>query len=70
MSSSPAAQLQSSGSDSEGSGQACEQSIVIPNRFITIADSFEKKEHSWFVTSQIPTDLSIQVQDVTFTVHK
>ncbi|KAL9461967.1 hypothetical protein AB3S75_000035 [Citrus x aurantiifolia] len=70
MSSPPAAQLQSSGSDSEGSGQACEQSIVIPNRFITIADSFEKKEHSWFVTSQIPTDLSIQVQDVTFTVHK
>ncbi|KAH9718698.1 BTB/POZ domain-containing protein DOT3 [Citrus sinensis] len=70
MSSPPEAQLQSSGSDSEGSGQACEQSIVIPNRFITIADSFEKKEHSWFVTSQIPTDLSIQVQDVTFTVHK
>ncbi|XP_031285006.1 BTB/POZ domain-containing protein DOT3-like [Pistacia vera] len=68
-SSSSAIQLRSPGSDSDCPAQAYEQSIVIPNRFI-IADSIEKKEHSWFVSSQIPTDLSIQVQDVTFNVHK
>ncbi|KAL5753534.1 hypothetical protein ACOSP7_021754 [Xanthoceras sorbifolium] len=66
----PTARSRSPGSDSDGTDPAYEQSIVIPNRLITIADSFEKKEHSWFVTSQIPTDLLIQVQDVTFNVHK
>ncbi|XP_021651695.2 BTB/POZ domain-containing protein DOT3 isoform X2 [Hevea brasiliensis] len=46
------------------------QSIIVPKKAISIADSFEEKEPSWFVTGQIPTDLSIQVQDITFTVHK
>ncbi|XP_021826254.1 BTB/POZ domain-containing protein DOT3 isoform X1 [Prunus avium] len=46
------------------------QSIVIPSKHITIANSFEKKEHSWFITSHVPTDLTIEVQDVTFNVHK
>ncbi|KAK4840585.1 hypothetical protein QYF36_013043 [Acer negundo] len=66
----PAAPLRSPRSESNGTDPAYEQSIVIPNRLITIADTFDKKEHSRFVTSQIPTDLSIQVQDVTFNVHK
>ncbi|CAL9001653.1 unnamed protein product [Prunus brigantina] len=54
-------------SDYEGTQR---QSIVIPSKHITIANSFEKKEHSWFITSHVPTDLTIQVQDVTFNVHK
>ncbi|KAA8530857.1 hypothetical protein F0562_005519 [Nyssa sinensis] len=58
------------GSDSDGTDQVCNQSIVIPAKLVAIADSFEKREHSWFATSQIPTDLSIQVQDITFNVHK
>ncbi|CBI41104.3 unnamed protein product, partial [Vitis vinifera] len=41
-----------------------------PSKLVTIADSLEKKEHSWFVTSQVPTDLTIQVQDITFYAHK
>ncbi|XP_051140780.1 BTB/POZ domain-containing protein DOT3 isoform X2 [Andrographis paniculata] len=43
---------------------------VVPAKFIATADAFEKKEHSWFALSQIPTDLSIQVEDITFHVHK
>ncbi|KAG6767326.1 hypothetical protein POTOM_028525 [Populus tomentosa] len=63
-------QSQSSESDSDGTDQAHNQSIVVPTTVIAIADSFQKKDNSWVVTSQIATDLSIQVQDVTFTVHK
>ncbi|KAE9466198.1 hypothetical protein C3L33_01899, partial [Rhododendron williamsianum] len=59
------AQLQSPGSDSDGTYQVHNQSIVVPANLI-----FEKNEHSWFASSQIPTDLSIQVQDITFHVHK
>ncbi|KAF7134607.1 hypothetical protein RHSIM_Rhsim08G0010600 [Rhododendron simsii] len=61
----PMAQLQSPGSDSDGTYQVHNQSVVVPANLI-----FEKKEHSWFASSQIPTDLSIQVQDITFHVHK
>ncbi|XP_059624278.1 BTB/POZ domain-containing protein DOT3 [Cornus florida] len=64
------AQLQSPESDFDGTNSVQNQSIAIPAKFIAIADSFEKKEHSWFATSQIPTDLSILVQDITFNVHK
>ncbi|KAI8540795.1 hypothetical protein RHMOL_Rhmol08G0012800 [Rhododendron molle] len=59
------AKLQSPGSDSDGTYQVHNQSIVVPANLV-----FEKKEHSWFASSQIPTDLSIQVQDITFHVHK
>ncbi|XVF17247.1 hypothetical protein REPUB_Repub10bG0103400 [Reevesia pubescens] len=59
------------GSDADGSDhQAYNQSIIIPNKLITADDSFERKELSWFATSQIPTDLAIQVQGVIFNVHK
>lgn len=57
------AQHLSPGSDSGGNNQNYDQSIIVPN-------NFRKKELSWCSTSQIPTDLSIQVQDVTFNVHK
>ncbi|XP_058006309.1 BTB/POZ domain-containing protein DOT3 isoform X2 [Hevea brasiliensis] len=65
----PVARPHSSESDSD-IDQLYDQSIIVPTKVIAMADSFQKKEHSWFVTSPIPTDLSIQVQDITFTVHK
>ncbi|MBA0793949.1 hypothetical protein Gohar_018325 [Gossypium harknessii] len=59
------------GSDADGTDhQPDDQSIVVPNKLILAADSFERKELSWFATTQIPTDLAIQVQDVIFNVHK
>ncbi|KAL8476174.1 hypothetical protein ACS0TY_028729 [Phlomoides rotata] len=63
---------QSPVSDSGGIDEEEEedQRIVVLDTFIATADGFEKKEHSWFALSQIPTDLSIQVQDITFYVHK
>ncbi|KAK4608237.1 hypothetical protein RGQ29_001867 [Quercus rubra] len=61
---------QSPGSDSDGIDQVHDQRIVIPTKFISIADYLEKREHSRFITSQIPTDLSIQVQEITFNVYK
>ncbi|XVF15187.1 hypothetical protein REPUB_Repub09cG0128900 [Reevesia pubescens] len=58
-------------SDADGTDhQAYDQSIIIPNKLITVVDSFERKVLSWFATSQIPTDLAIQVQEVIFNVHK
>ncbi|EEF31124.1 Root phototropism protein, putative [Ricinus communis] len=62
----------SSESDSDGVDQdhGHDKSIIIPTKVVATTDIFEKKEDSWFVTSQIPTDLSVQVQDITFTVHK
>nr|GMD51597.1 BTB/POZ domain-containing protein DOT3 [Ipomoea batatas] len=57
-------------SESFGSESDPAQSILFPPKFITTADSFERREQSWYANCQIPTDLSIQVQDVTFHVHK
>ncbi|XP_028755159.1 BTB/POZ domain-containing protein DOT3-like isoform X1 [Neltuma alba] len=54
---------------SNGPDQLPDKSIVLPNKVITIADSF-KNEHSWFITPQIPSDLSIEVQETTYNVHK
>ncbi|XP_052197717.1 BTB/POZ domain-containing protein DOT3-like isoform X2 [Diospyros lotus] len=62
---------QSSGNDLDGVNQVHNQRIVVPASLISPADDYGKKEnYSWFATSQIPTDLSIQLQDVTFQVHK
>ena len=33
--------------DSDGSDKVSDKSIVVPNKFIAIADSF-KGEHSWY----------------------
>ncbi|KAK7318610.1 hypothetical protein RJT34_03313 [Clitoria ternatea] len=49
--------------------QVSDKSIVIPNKLITVADSF-RGEHSWFIAPQIPTDFSIQVEETTYNVHK
>ncbi|XP_077224487.1 phototropic-responsive NPH3 family protein isoform X2 [Tasmannia lanceolata] len=64
----------STNSDSDNGGGAGnsvhDQCIVVPTKFAPITESIEKKERSWLVTSQIPTDLTIQIQDITFYVHK
>ncbi|KZV50740.1 hypothetical protein F511_25053 [Dorcoceras hygrometricum] len=54
-------------SDSDGRYMIESHSIVVP---AAAADGFEKREQSWFAMSQIPTDLSILVQDITFHVHQ
>ncbi|XP_020233281.1 BTB/POZ domain-containing protein DOT3 isoform X1 [Cajanus cajan] len=62
---------QDSRSHSDRSDQVSDKSIVIPNKLITIADSFKgEHSHSWFIAPQIPTDFSIQVQETTYDVHK
>ncbi|KAL5982181.1 hypothetical protein ACLOJK_016251 [Asimina triloba] len=50
--------------------RADDHRIVIPTKLVSIAEAFEKKERSWFVTSSIPSDLTVQIQDITFYVHK
>ncbi|KAK6923762.1 NPH3 domain [Dillenia turbinata] len=66
----PMDRVHSRESDYDDIRQARDQSLDLPTRLITVVDAFEKKEHSWFVTSDVPTDLSVQVQDITFYVHK
>ncbi|XP_022990983.1 BTB/POZ domain-containing protein DOT3-like [Cucurbita maxima] len=50
--------------------QVHDQRIVIPNQFITGEDCINRKDQAWFITTQFPTDLIVQVQDITFNVHK
>ncbi|KAG6577301.1 BTB/POZ domain-containing protein DOT3, partial [Cucurbita argyrosperma subsp. sororia] len=57
-------------SDSEGAEQVHDKRIVIPNKLIIEADCINNKDEAWFITTKIPTDLRIQVQEVTFNVHK
>lgn len=45
-------QSQSSESDSDGTDQAHNQSIVVPTTVIAIADSFQKKDNSWYNLTQ------------------
>ncbi|CAN6679671.1 unnamed protein product [Malus baccata var. baccata] len=63
-------QIPEAEADYEGSDELQDQRIVVPTKHITIAGSFEKKQHSWFINSHVPTDLTIQVQGITFDVHK
>ncbi|KAL0751960.1 hypothetical protein Bca101_033963 [Brassica carinata] len=67
MDSPSASQLKSSEDDAD---KVCNRSIVVPHRVVALANSFEKKDRSWYVKSQIPNDLSIQVDDITFQAHK
>ncbi|KFK25344.1 hypothetical protein AALP_AA8G100500 [Arabis alpina] len=69
MNSTTPRQLKSFG-DQDGADQICNKSIVVPNRVVALANSFEKKDRSLYVKSQIPTDLCIQVDDITFQAHK
>ncbi|TYK15877.1 BTB/POZ domain-containing protein DOT3 [Cucumis melo var. makuwa] len=57
-------------SDSDGAKQVHDQRIVIPNKLITEAECINRKDQAWFITTQIPTDLKIKVQEITFHVHK
>ncbi|OMO56077.1 BTB/POZ-like protein [Corchorus capsularis] len=71
--SSQMSQPQSPGGSEAGCSDhhAYDRSIVIPNKLDAAeSDNFHSKELSWFGTSQIPTDLTIQVQEVIFKVHK
>ncbi|CAN6542215.1 unnamed protein product [Malus baccata var. baccata] len=63
-------QIPEAEADYEGSDELQDQRIVVPTKHITIAGRFEKKQHSWFINSHVPTDLTIQVQGITFDVHK
>ncbi|PIN26768.1 hypothetical protein CDL12_00487 [Handroanthus impetiginosus] len=56
--------------DSDSICKEEDKGTAVAAKFIQTADGFEKTEHSWFAMSQIPTELSIQVQDITFHVHK
>ncbi|KAG9451525.1 hypothetical protein H6P81_011490 [Aristolochia fimbriata] len=57
--------------DLETAAHVYDQQIMIPRRRAsTSAESFEKRDRSWFVTSQIPTDITVQIQDITFNFHK
>ncbi|KAJ7956821.1 BTB/POZ domain-containing protein [Quillaja saponaria] len=58
-----------SSSDSEGIDQLPDKSII-PSKSTTVADCFKNKEYLRSINSQIPTDLSIQVHETTYTVHK
>ncbi|CAN1813723.1 BTB/POZ domain-containing protein DOT3 [Linum perenne] len=66
----------SSESDSDdhvhGHGQVPQQSIILPpnNTIAAVSDASDNNAHKWPVATQIPADLSVQVQDATFTVHK
>ncbi|XP_030535066.1 BTB/POZ domain-containing protein DOT3 isoform X2 [Rhodamnia argentea] len=61
---------QSPASDSDGVDQVHQQSPMLPSKLITIADCFHDDKLPWIADSQIPADLFIQVDDVTFNVHK
>lgn len=58
------------GSDSDGAEQVHDQRILIPTKLVTKADCINSKDQTWFITTKIPTDLTIQVQEITFNVHK
>ncbi|KAK1423741.1 hypothetical protein QVD17_19049 [Tagetes erecta] len=49
---------------------ATQQDLVVPPTLISAAQSFERKGNSWFAISQLPSDLAITIDDVTFHVHK
>ncbi|CAH8281663.1 unnamed protein product [Eruca vesicaria subsp. sativa] len=70
MDSASASQMKSSEDGETAADQICNKSIVVPHRVVALANSFEKKDRSWYVKSQIPNDLSIQVDDITFQAHK
>ncbi|CAN8236837.1 unnamed protein product [Cochlearia groenlandica] len=63
-------QLRSSRDDTNVDPICNNKSIIVPKRVVTLANTFEKKDRFWYVKSQIPTDLSIEVDDITFEAHK
>ncbi|CAI0420254.1 unnamed protein product [Linum tenue] len=63
-----------SGSTSEDDDQQLhhQQSIMVPSNGIAAAltEVMDNKDQTWSITPQTPPDLSVQVQEATFTVHK
>lgn len=49
MNSAYAGQLKSSGDETAAADQIRNKSIVVPNRVVALANSFEKKDRSWYV---------------------
>nr|GEV62189.1 hypothetical protein [Tanacetum cinerariifolium] len=47
-----------------------QQDLVVPLTLMSTAEAFEKRDHSWFAISQLPSDLSVTVDDITFYIHK
>ena len=49
MDSASASQLKSSDDDETVADKVCNKSIVVPHRVVALANSFEKKDRSWYV---------------------
>ncbi|KAI3864480.1 hypothetical protein MKW92_012758 [Papaver armeniacum] len=60
----------SSGGDSTPDHVPCNSSIVFDRFTTTTEESFIKKDHCWFADSHLPTDLILQVEGISFYVHK
>lgn len=43
---------------------------MVPWKHTSASYMFENKDNSWFVVSDVPTDVSVQVEHMTFYVHK
>ncbi|KAI3665048.1 hypothetical protein L6452_43665 [Arctium lappa] len=54
----------------ENATEINQQELLVPTKLISTAENFERKGHSWFAVSQLPSDLSVKVEDITFYVHK
>ncbi|KVH84374.1 BTB/POZ domain-containing protein DOT3 [Cynara cardunculus var. scolymus] len=52
----------------ENATESHQQDLLVPTNLIV--ENFEKKGHSWFAVSQLPSDLSVKVDDITFYVHQ
>ncbi|XP_026437863.1 BTB/POZ domain-containing protein DOT3-like [Papaver somniferum] len=48
----------------------CNSSIVFDRFTTTTEESFINKDHCWFADSHLPTDLILQVEGISFYVHK
>ncbi|MCD7468698.1 hypothetical protein HAX54_007114 [Datura stramonium] len=72
--------LQITGDESDESHKVHDQRIVVPTMLNAIGDGFDLlvcynitaacRGSGRFATSQLPSDLSILVEDITFYVHK
>ncbi|PWA98673.1 hypothetical protein CTI12_AA015450 [Artemisia annua] len=47
-----------------------QQDLVAPLTPISTVVTFEKRDHSWFAKSPLPSDLTVMVNDITFYVHR
>ncbi|RZC89505.1 hypothetical protein C5167_027048 [Papaver somniferum] len=60
----------SSGDDMTPDHVPCNSSIVFDRFTTTTEESFINKDHCWFADSHLPTDLILQVEGISFYVHK